>query len=340
MIMNKTGREVILFGLLCLAIAGLTHGYVLLHAPTAQKAPEKLVEISRGMGIKQISTLLKRQEIIKYPLLFSTWARLTGVDQRIKAGEYSLSASLPPVDILALLEKGEIVLHKATIPEGSNIRQIAQILAAKGLVDEAEFIAAAHDQELIKRRNIPTDSLEGYLFPDTYHFQKGVSAKAVVRTMLEQFDRNVPAQWRRRIEEMGFTLHQMVTLASLIEKEVGVDDERALISAVYHNRLKANIRLQCDPTVIYAVPDFDGNLTRKHLKLDSPYNTYRYRGLPPGPIANPGRASIEAAMNPADVDYVYFVSRNDGTHQFSTTLKEHNRAVFKYQKRRRRRRTD
>ena len=197
-------------------------------------------------------------------------------------------------------------------------------------------MAAAHDPELIKRWKIPNDSLEGYLFPDTYYFHKGASALDVAGSMLEQFKHNISPEWRERADALGFSMHQIITLASLIEKEAGVATERPIISAVYHNRLRNNIRLQCDPTVIYAIPNFDGNLTRKHLRLDSPYNTYRYRGLPPGPIANPGRASIEAALYPADVDYQYFVSRNDGTHQFSTTLRQHNNAVIKYQKRRRR----
>ncbi len=332
---SKIGRELLLFGLMCLAIMGLSHSYVLLHIPASNNAPDKLIEIKRGLGIKQVSGLLQKQGIIKYPLLFTAWARLTGVDQRIKAGEYTLSASLSPTGILAILESGKTTLHKVTIPEGYTIKQIADILAGAGLVGKAEFIAAAHDPGLIKRWNIPNDSLEGYLFPDTYYFPKGIDAFNVATSMLEQFKHNISPQWTARAKALGFSLHQIITLASLIEKEAGVAAERPIVSAVYHNRLKSNIRLQCDPTVIYAIPNFDGNLTRKHLKLDSPYNTYRYRGLPPGPIANPGRASIEAALYPADVDYQYFVSRNDGTHQFSTTLRQHNNAVIKYQKRRR-----
>lgn len=333
--MNKTRHELIVFALLFLVAAALSHGYVLIHTPTLAGAPDKQLEISRGMGIKQISSLLKEHGIIKHPFLFTSWARLTGSGQRVKAGEYSLGASLSPADILAILERGKTLLHKVTIPEGYSIKQIAGVLAAYRLMDRDEFIAAAHDPELIRQWDIPSDRLEGYLFPDTYHFPKGVSAKGILNTMLTQFERNFPAKWRERATEMGFSLHQIITLASLIEKEVGADAERPVISAVYHNRLKANIRLQCDPTVIYAIPNFDGNLTREHLRyLDSPYNTYLYRGLPPGPIANPGSASIEAALYPDDVNYLYFVSRNDGTHKFSTTLRQHNVAVRKYQKRR------
>jgi UPF0755 protein len=332
---KKNRYKLVILLLLFLATAGLGYSYLLIYTPTLPGAPNKNLEIRRGMGINQVSNLLKEQGIIKCPFLFTSWARLTGRGQRIKAGEYSLSASLAPVDILVILEEGKTLLHKVTIPEGYSIKQIAEVLEIEGLVDKDEFITIAHDPGLIERWNIPNDSLEGYLFPDTYHFTKRVGAKKILTTMLKQFEHNLPDQWRKRATGIGFTLHQIVTLASLIEKEVGVNSERPIISAVYHNRLKADIRLQCDPTVIYAIPNFDGNLTKEHLRqLDSPYNTYRYSGLPPGPIANPGRASIRAALYPDDVSFLYFVSRNDGTHQFSNTLRQHNRAVLKYQKRR------
>ncbi len=327
-------KLVIILTILVLATAaGLGYSYLLIHTPTLAGAPDRNLEITRGMGIKQISNLLKEQGIIEHPLLFTSWARITGSGQRIKAGEYSLSASLSPVEILAILEEGKTFLHKVTIPEGYSLKQIADVLANEGLADKDEFTIAAYNPELIKRWNIPGDSLEGYLFPDTYHFPKRIGTKKMLDIMLTQFERNLPDPWRMRAADMGFSLHQIITLASLIEKEVGVASERSLISAVYHNRLKKNIKLQCDPTVIYAIPDFDGNLTKEHLRrLDSPYNTYLYPGLPPGPIASPGRASIRAALYPDDVNYLYFVSRNNGTHEFSTNLRQHNRAVFKYQK--------
>jgi len=323
------------FCFLFVALFVLTHLYVLWGTPTDPKASNKVIEIKSGLGIKQVSSLLWAQGIIRHPRLFVTFARLQGQAEHIKAGEYSLSAALAPRQVLDILVSGRAVLHKVTIPEGYTLVQIAQLLAEKKLVDPEAFIAAAHDPDLIRSLDIKASSLEGYLFPDTYYFAKGTSPKSIIKTMLAQFKKKITPQMIKRAKALGYTLHQIITLASLIEKEVKVDEERPLISAVYHNRLKANIRLQCDPTVIYALPNFDGNLTREHLKIDSPYNTYRYAGLPPGPIANPGLASILAALYPKKVNYRYFVSRNDGTHVFSATLKEHNRAVYKYQKHKR-----
>ncbi len=332
--MKKTLCELIIFLSLYGLIAVLSHSYVLLHTSGNNNAPIKLIQIERGMNIGEISQFLAEQKIITQPLLFTDFARLLGKDQQIKAGEYNLSASFSPEEILGLLVEGKSVLYKLTIPEGYTTKQIAQLVEKAGLAEKDEFIKAIHDRQLIDKWNIQGDSLEGYLFPDTYNLPKMLQAKDIANLMVRHFFAHISRAWYKRIDEMGFGLHEIITLASLIEKEAGVDSERALVSAVYHNRLKKNIRLQCDPTVIYTIPDFDGNLTREHLKYDSPYNTYRYKGLPPGPIANPGQASIYAALYPEKVDYQYFVSRNDGTHKFSVTLKEHNRAVYKYQKRR------
>jgi UPF0755 protein len=184
---------------------------------------------------------------------------------------------------------------------------------------------------MIKTVGVEANSLEGYLFPDTYRLDKTMPEEAIIKKMVSRFWEIFNVDLQNRSRELGFSYHQVVTLASIIEKETGAEEERRLISAVFHNRLKRKELLQSDPTVIYAVKDFDGNLTREDLKLDSRYNTYRYAGLPPGPIANPGRASLIAALHPAEVDYLYFVSKNDRTHEFSSDLKQHNAAVRKYQ---------
>ena len=252
----------------------------------------------------------------------------------IKAGEYQLTSRMNMLHLLDTLQQGKVLCHKVTIPEGYVIRQTAELLAGQDLVNKEKFIKAAGDQKLAKEFGLQADTLEGYLYPDTYYFSKGLSEKSIITTMVERFKSIIQPEWKKRCRKMGFTLHQIVTLASLIEKETYKKEEKPIISAVYHNRLQDGIRLQCDPTVIYTLENFNGNLTKKDLLIDSPYNTYRQYGLPPGPIANPGEESIRAALYPAEKDYRYFVSKNNGSHQFSRTLKEHNRAVFKYQKRR------
>lgn len=200
------------------------------------------------------------------------------------------------------------------------------------MANARKFIQQTRDRSLIDSLDIPGENLEGYLFPETYHFDKNTDERAIVKTMVDTFKRRaLKPEYLDRARELGFSFHKIITLASLIEKETGREDERELISAVFHNRLRKNMRLQCDPTVIYALKNFDGNLRKKDLGIDSPYNTYRYAGLPPGPIANPGLESIRAALYPASANYIYFVSKQNGSHEFSSALADHNRAVRKYQ---------
>jgi len=244
-----------------------------------------------------------------------------------------------PMDILKAITSGKTVLHPVTIPEGYRITEIAELLAEKISINKEKFIKEARSKDLIKSLNITSDSLEGYLFPETYHFSKHTPEQKIVQAMLNTFkqritNRNILDQ----IQKSDMSLHEVITLASLIEKETGMNDERKHISSVFHNRLHRNMRLQTDPTVIYAIEEFDGNIRKKDLNIDSPYNTYRYKGLPPGPIANPGIKSIVAALNPIRSNHLYFVSRKDGSHHFSSNLREHNRAVQKYQLKKVRRR--
>jgi UPF0755 protein len=306
-----------------------------LYIPLDSKSPQiKVIEISKGMNAKGIAHLLKEEGLIKNGLAFRVLAKVKGVENRLQAGEYELSSSLNLSRILSKIEKGEILAHPFTIPEGYNIRQIASVLEKKGLAEKERFIELTKDSKLISQFSIPAKSLEGYLFPETYRVSKGMDEEEIIKLMISQFNKAVTKEDRKKAEELGFTFHQIIILASIVEKETSAVEERAFISAVFHNRLKAKRPLQADPTVIYALGEaFDGDLKKEHLRIDSPYNTYRYRGLPPGPIGNPGRAAIQAALYPADVNYLYFVSRNDGTHAFSFSLEEHNRAVWKYQKR-------
>jgi len=288
-----------------------------------------------GQAFSTIADKLYQAGIIGDTRRFKLFARLKGYDKRIKAGEYSLSSVLSPKQVLEIMVSGKVALHRITIPEGYNLYQIAELLARAGLIDAPEFIQAAAEPATVKSLDVNADTLEGYLFPDTYHLPKGLPANKIAKIMVNRFEEVFLTEWHDRARQMNWSVHQVVTLASIIEKETGAAFERPLIASVFHNRIAENMRLSSDPTVIYGIEDFDGNLTRKHLSTPTPYNTYLRKGLPPGPIANPGAAALEAALYPAETAYLYFVSKKDGTHQFSTNLREHNRAVRKYQLRRR-----
>ncbi len=289
------------------------------------------VFIPKGAGVRQIKTILGREGVIKDDLRFLILARLTDSSNRLRAGEFAIARNLHPGEVLKILEQGEVVQHPLTIPEGLTILQTASIYAQSGWVDQEEFLALCKDPAFIHSLGIQQEQLEGYLFPDTYLLVRGKSdSRTIITTMANRF----LAVWREVSAGQSTTMsrHEIVTLASIIEKETADPKERPLIAGIFLNRLKRSMRLQSDPTVIYGLNDFSGNLTRKDLKRETPYNTYVIKGLPPGPICNPGRAAIEAVFHPAESDALYFVSKNDGTHVFSRSLNEHNRAVRKYQK--------
>ncbi|MDH4082006.1 MAG: endolytic transglycosylase MltG [Nitrospira sp.] len=293
----------------------------------------KIVVIPEGATFLQAAVLLEREQLIRSRSRFVMLGKSQDADRKIQPGEYEFNGAMPPTEILSKLLTGRVLLYTVTIPEGYTINQIADVLEGQHITSRTEFLRMASDRSFIKTLGISAETVEGYLFPDTYRFARATPAKEVVRTMVDQLGRVVTEEWQERAKDMNLTIHQVLTLASVIEKETGAGDERPHISSVFHNRLKKRIPLQSDPTVIYGLPNFDGNLHKKDLSHPSPYNTYRWPGLPPGPIASPGADSIRAALYPATSKYLYFVSRNDGTHHFSTTLVEHNRAVEKYQKR-------
>ncbi|MFQ5671725.1 MAG: endolytic transglycosylase MltG [Nitrospinales bacterium] len=318
----------------CIAFIWLIGGLFYYQAayPVGGSPEPVLFKIEKGMTLKQVAHRLAESQLVRGPSSFRLLAYFQGKQDQIKAGEFHLSPTMPPGQILEHITSGRTILYPVTIPEGYRITEIAALLSRKGMVDEAEFIRATRDRGLIKSLGGSMENLEGYLFPDTYLFSKNAGARNIVKTMVDTFAKQaLKPQYLQRARELGFSFHEIVTLASLIEKETGDERERGLISAVFHNRLKRNMRLQCDPTVIYVIKNFDGNLRKKDLAIDSPYNTYRYGGLPPGPIACPGLESIKAALYPAPVKHIYFVSRQDGSHEFSSTLADHNRAVRKYQ---------
>jgi len=332
--MKNKKRQITPLLLIFLSIAVfISMAYIDISVNTPQSSFKQIkkVEIPKGYSLKKIARLLNEENLIKNYSIFITSAYLRGISNKLKSGEYELSTDMTPLEIMEKLYKGEIVYYKITIPEGYNIKNIANLLEKNELINKEKFISLTQDREFLSSLGIKAISLEGYLFPDTYYFSKGMREEEMINKMIESLNNLFTEKLQKRLQDLNFTIHKILTLASLIEKEVQIDSERKLVSAVFHNRLKSNMLLQSDPTVIYVLEDFDGNLKKQDLSYDSPYNTYLYPGLPPTPIANPGTDSIMAALYPADVDYLYFVSKNNGEHHFSSTFKEHNEAVKKFQ---------
>ncbi len=291
-----------------------------------------ILSIPPGATLKKISKDLQSLSLIRNASAFRLLANIRQKQTHIQVGEYELNQSMLPMDILKAITSGKTVLHPVTIPEGYRISEIAELLTETISINKEIFIKETRNEDLLNKLNITSKSLEGYLFPETYHFSKHTSEKKIIQTMLNTFQQRMKTKKiQHQIQSSDMSLHEIITLASLIEKETGMNGERKHISSVFHNRLKRKMRLQTDPTVIYAIENFDGNIRKKDLNIDSPYNTYRHKGLPPGPIASPGIKSIVAALNPIKTNHLYFVSKKDGSHQFSSSLKEHNRAVQKYQ---------
>jgi UPF0755 protein len=302
-----------------------------LHTPLTTDNREVIFSIEPGQSLKQIADNLESHGLIPNAWLFSAYARYQKTATRIPAGEHLLSTAASPARILEQLLEGRVRLYRLTLPEGLNMEETAAVVAKTGFCDLDRFLTLCRDPHLISDLGIPSHTLEGFLFPDTYFFPKSTNCRQVIEKMVSTFFSVYSSQWQERADDLGFTLQQVVTLASMIEKEAGVASERPLIASVFHNRLEKNMRLQSDPTVIYGDPDFEGRIRTRHLQRKTEYNTYQMHGLPKGPIANPGAKAIEAALYPAQSDYLFFVSKNDKTHYFSKTLAEHNRAVRKYQ---------
>jgi UPF0755 protein len=332
-------RRALRLGLLLLALA-LALRLAWLHETRfpmreADAPPGELI-IPPGATAEAIGRLLQQQGLVRHPLIFRVLVLLKGVGGTLKAGEYSLEGPLNLDQIVDQIARGEVVRREVTIPEGKNMVEIAEILRYRG-VDVDAFLTAAHDPALVLDLDPHASDLEGYLFPDTYDLPRNPGPPAAfVARMVHRF-RDVMTPERERLQTRGLTVRQAVTMASLVELETARAEERPRIASVFFNRLKKGMLLQTDPTVIYALRlagRWDGNIRKKDLDIDSPYNTYRYPGLPPGPIASPGREALLAVLAPAPAKDLYFVSRNDGTHQFSETLTEHNRAVDRYQRHR------
>jgi len=304
-----------------------------LNTPPSKNRDIRYVEISSGTHFCQVADILKREGIITGIKRFRLLARMKGVEKEIKAGDYLFHTAMTSSEVLDKLVRGEYRTHKVTVPEGFTMFQIADLLEKKGLIEKEKFLKCASDPVFVRSLGIKGNSLEGFLFPDTYLLKKGMGEELILSKMVARFKGMFKKQYTRRAEELKMSREEVVTLASVVEKETSDPSERHLIAAVFHNRLKRRMLLQSDPTVIYGLKDFKGNLTKEDLKAKTLYNTYLIKGLPPQPIANPGEESIRAVLYPSPRRYLYFVSKNDGTHHFSTTLKEHNRAVNRYQRR-------
>ena len=285
-----------------------------------------------AVTFRKIAEELGAKQVISSPLLFTLYGRLRGEDGKVKAGYYQLNDGMTPREILRKLVAGEVYLRPFVLPEGYSIYQAAELLEQQGLLDGKRFLVRCADRELLRTLGIPGQSAEGYLSPGTYNVEPEMDEAGLVSAMAGQFMKIRRVRYEARLQASGKNWHEVLTLASMIEKEAVIPAERPVIASVFANRLALGMRLQSDPTSVYGVRAFAGKVTRADILRPSPYNTYLIEGLPPGPIGNPGGAAIEAALSPARTSYLYFVARQDGSHHFSTTLDEHNRAVRTYLK--------
>ncbi len=323
-------RFLLLLGMLTtICLAGVVM-YAIQPASSDPAELTQLIAVTSGMTGRDIALLLEERGIVDDALLFRLLVRLTGTEHHLQAGHYLLNPNMDSMEIIEQLRTGKTVTERVVIPEGFELKQIAKLLADKGLVDYDRFLALASSAEAVFGEalpiDLPIDTLEGYLFPDTYYFSFGQSEADIIGQMVYRFVEVIDEHVSDALKQSDLTLHEVVTLASIVEREIMVDWERPLVASVYLNRLAINMPLQADPTVRYVMTEDRSRVLYRDLEIDSPYNTYRNRGLPPGPIASPGLASILAVLNPADEDYLYFVSKRDGTHQFSRTFNEHVRA--------------
>lgn len=295
--------------------------------PIDKKNATVIVDIPTGSSFFRLTEILNNAGMIKNRVFFYSLATARQALKSIRAGEYEFNTSMTPYEVISKLLRGEIKVYRVTIPEDLSVKEIAARLLEYKLIHEEDFFDLAEDEEFLKSLGISASSVEGYLFPETYNFDRSMSTRQIMRIMVGQFWKKVTPEMLERAKALGLTVHEYVTLASIIGKESGNGDEKSLISAVFHNRLKRKMRLQSDPTAVYDLENFNGIVRRSHLKRNSPYNTYIIYGLPPGPIANPGLDSLIAAVYPANVNYLYFVSRRDGSHFFSSSLDVHNQAI-------------
>ena len=332
--MKRVVRSIVALAVIAALAAGAWSYWLVQRPFKGYTEEETFVEIVPGSSPQAMARALTEAGVVANPLAFRLAVWLRGAGRRLQAGEYRFDGPMTPGEVVDKIARGDVFLRPVTFREGLTIRQMAAVFEERGLGLQRDFIAAAGNGALVREIDPDANDLEGYLFPDTYTLPRRTTAEQLVARMVARFDKALTPDIRAAAAARGLSIRNLVTLASLVEKETAKPDERPLVAAVYSNRIRIGMGLQCDPTVIYALERagrYTGNLTRADLQFDSPYNTYRYAGLPPGPIAAPGQASLAAAATPADVPYLYFVSRNDGSHAFAASLDEHNRNVQEWQ---------
>jgi UPF0755 protein len=303
--------------------------------PLGDDSVKKTVDIPAGAGFFRITEILKDADLVHNRPFFWALALGKGAVRKIRAGEYEFLGHMSPTEMINKMLRGERKFYMVLIPEDLNAKEIAQRLSSYRLINEEEFTNLITDPHFIRSLGFSEKSLEGYLFSDTYRLDRSMTTAGIIRILVNRFKEKMTPEIMERAEKMNMTLHELITLASIIGKESSNSAEKPIISAVFHNRMKRGMKLQSDPTAIYGLQENGKDVKTvlvRHLKSDNPYNTYHIKGLPPGPIANPGLDSIIAALYPAKVEYLYFVSKNDGTHQFSTDLASHQKAIQKYRK--------
>ena len=327
-------RSVLIIGIPVLVVLGtyLFMSRNFMRPLNSEDKREVIVEITPGLSFKQICQKIEDSGVIRSGKSLSVLARIRQIsDNRISAGEYILSPSMTPKEVLQALVDGKVLKRTVVIKEGLSIWTVGELVEKAGLMGRSDFESAVTDPSLLVTAGIGAHSFEGYLFPETYNFSRPITAKQIIWRMLEEGEKHWPKEFTEQSDKLGLSRHETLVLASIIEKESGNIDEQPLISSVFHNRLSQGMKLQSDPTVIYGIKNFNGNLTRQDLETPSAYNTYLNFGLPPTPICNPGGSAIRAALFPAESTFIFFVADGTGRHVFSTTLAEHNEAVKKFQ---------
>lgn len=306
-------------------------------SPLPPESSGVVVVIPEGSSTSQIAFELHSKGVIKSPFLFRVFARILGIQGDLQAGEYIFEPGMTLFDVMSSIRQGRVIHYRLTIREGLSVEQIAMVIEERGFGSKEAFLEACKDPELVRKWATPAElektryPVEGYLFPDTYYIRRRLTERDLVVMMIKRFSQVAGGLLEKNAGKHGLSPHQLATLASIVEKEAVSPEERPVIARVFLNRLAIGMKLDADPTVLYAVGKTSGVPLYKDLAFDSPYNTYKYPGLPPGPIAGFGKAALEAVINPASVDYLYFVSKNDGTHAFARTYEEHLRNVRKYQ---------
>ena len=329
---NKRFILIVVGALLLLAFLSILRFGLFLGFAAGDGKNVQLYDFEQGYSLKRIATELESRHTIASARLFVLLARLHGAENKVKAGIYQFSDGITPPGILRRLVAGDVCMQRFAVPEGYSIYQVAELLDGRGLFRKEAFLKACRNRALLAELWISSESVEGYLYPSTYDITPKMTEADLVGMMVKRFEEVYERKFAAKVAVSGMSRHFAITLASIIEKETALSFERPLIASVFLNRLRIGMPLQSDPTAVYKVRAFSGKVSRKDIQRPSPYNTYLINGLPPGPIGNPGSEAIEAVLMPADTRYLYFVAKKDGTHFFSTSLEEHNRAVRKYLK--------